>query len=196
MEHFLIHQGYFALVVLAIAQAGCIPIPSEITVGFAGVLAGEGKLNLAAIIAIATIGELVGSYVAYTIGRVGGRPVVRRVGRYVLITSADLDRAERFFCARGNLAVVIGRALPVLRAFVSIVAGIVEMPARRFLACSLIGTLFYTTALSLIGYGVGSNWRTISHDFSLAGYVAMAVVLLMILGTLTVRVRSLRAEEL
>ena len=195
MQHLLIHHGYVALVVIALAQACCLPIPSEITVGFAGVLAGEGKLNLAAIVAIATLGELAGSYVAYTIGRVGGRPLIRRIGRYVLITSADLDRAERFFSGRGNLAVAIGRALPFLRPFVSIAAGVMEMPTRRFLACSFVGTLLYTTTLSSIGYGVGTSWRTIMHDFSLAGYVVVALIALSTAGALAQRVRALRTEQ-
>jgi membrane protein DedA with SNARE-associated domain len=194
MQSFLAHEGYIALIVLALTQAACIPIPSELTLGFAGVLAGEGRLNLAAVIALATLGEVVGSYVAYTVGRVGGRPVVERVGRYVRVTSRDLDRAEEFFARRGAIAVLVGRAVPVLRAVVSIVAGIAEMPTARFLACSFVGTLVYVSTLSSIGYGLSSAWRRISHDFSLAGYGLAALTVVVIVVFLGRRMRAPREQ--
>lgn len=194
MQHFLAHEGYLALVVLAISQACCIPIPSELTLGFAGVLAGEGRLNLAAVIALATLGELIGSYVAYTVGRVGGRPFVERVGRYVRITPRDLDRAEGFFAQRGAVAILVGRAVPVLRAVVSVVAGAAHMPVARFLACSFGGTLVYVSALTSIGYGLSSTWRQVSHDFSLAGYAVAAVVVVVCAAVVVLRMRVPREQ--
>jgi membrane protein DedA with SNARE-associated domain len=177
VQHFLTEYGYVALSVLAFIEACCIPIPSEVTFGFAGVLAAQGKLNLLAIILLGTAAELAGSYFSFVVGRIGGRPLVLRLGRYVLLTSKDLDRAERWLDGRGEFAVMIGRALPVLRAFTSLVAGIAEMRPFRFGAMSLVGTLVYASAWASVGYGVGSQWHRVTHDFSFAGYAIVAVVI-------------------
>ncbi|HUY29604.1 MAG TPA: DedA family protein [Acidimicrobiales bacterium] len=195
MQSLLVHHGYVALAVLALLQAACLPIPSEVTLGFAGVLAGEGHLNLAAVVVFGTSSELVGSYVAYTVGRVGGRPLVARFGRYVLVGTADLDRAERWLAGRGEASIAIGRALPVVRALVSVVAGITEMPRPKFLLLSFLGTLAYVSALSSIGYAVGPAWRTVAHDLSVGGYVVAGVVAVAAVAYLARRVRSVRRDS-
>src|ERR1019366_2521060 len=110
----------------------CIPLPSEVTFGFAGVLAHEGHMSLALVILFGTLAETMGSFIAYAIGRFGGRPVVERAGRYVLITPRDLDRAETWLDGRGEYAVAIGRAMPVIRLFSSVLAGMAEMQVAKF----------------------------------------------------------------
>src|ERR1700733_14802629 len=115
MESFLTSAGYAALLLFGFLEAACIPISSEITFGFAGVLAYQGHLNLALVIIIGSLAELAGSYTSYWIGRVGGKPLVHRLGRYVLVTESDIDRAERFLTGPGGWAVPGGRVLPVLR---------------------------------------------------------------------------------
>ncbi|MBV8964808.1 MAG: DedA family protein, partial [Mycobacteriaceae bacterium] len=195
LEHFLTQAGLAAVFLFGFLEACCVPIPSEITFGFAGVLAGEGKLNIVAVIIVGTVAELLGSLVAYGIGRVGGRPLVHRFGRYLLVTHADIDRAERFFAGRGAWAVPLGRALPVVRTFVSIVAGFIEMPAGLFAVLSLVGTAVWVTAISLIGYGVGSAWHSIAHGISLAGYVIAALAVAAIAVFIVHRMRELRAEK-
>src|SRR5258708_24020481 len=171
MESFIIHAGYAAVFLFGFLEACCVPIPSEITFGYAGVLAGEGRLNVVAIIMIGTVAELLGSLVAYGIGRVGERPLVQRYGRYLLITQADIDRAERFIAGRGIWEIPLGRALPVVRTFVSIVAGFIKVPPLLFGVLSFIGTAVWVTVISLIGYGVGSAWQSVAHGLALAGYV-------------------------
>ena len=156
MQHVLIDHGYLALVLLGFIEACCVPIPSEVTFGFAGVLAASGKLELWVVILLGSAAEILGSLVAYSVGRFGGRPLVERVGRYVLITSRDLDRAERWFSGRGEFAVLIGRAMPVIRAFVSLAAGIADMPVAKFLVFGGLGTLLYATTLASIGGAVGT----------------------------------------
>src|ERR1700728_3756615 len=167
MESFLSEAGLAAVFLFGFLEACCVPIPSEITFGFAGVVAGEGHFSIVAVIIVGTVAELIGSFVAYTVGRVGGRPLVHRFGRYLLITHADIDRAERFFAGRGAWAVPIGRVLPVVRSFVSIVAGFIEVPLALFALLSLIGTAVWVAAISLIGYGVGHAWNKVNHDISL-----------------------------
>jgi len=194
MESFLSQWGLAAVFLFGFLEACCIPIPSEITFGFAGVLAGEGRLNIVAVIIVGTLAELIGSFVSYTVGRVAERPMVERLGRYVLITKADLDRAERFLTGRGAWAIPVGRALPVVRAFTSIVAGFAGVPAVRFGILSLIGTVVYATVVASIGYGVGSAWHSVSHDISVAGYVIVALVVVAIAAFVLIRVRELRRE--
>jgi membrane protein DedA with SNARE-associated domain len=195
MQSFLVHYGYAALILLAFVEACCIPIPSEVTFGFAGVLAYQGHLSLALVIACGTLAELAGSFVSYTVGRVAERPVIERFGRYLLVTRADIDRAERFLTGRGAWAIPVGRALPLVRAFTSLVAGFAGVRALRFGVLSLIGTLIYATAISSIGYAVGSAWTRVEHDLSLAGYVIAVLVVGAIVAFVIYRVRELRRED-
>lgn len=195
VEHLLSHAGYGALILLAFIESSCLPIPSEITFGFAGVLAATGKLNLALVIVIGSLAEILGSTIAYSIGRFGGRRFVERFGRYVLLTRADLDRSERWFSGTGEFAVLIGRAMPVLRLFVSVFAGIGEMPPAKFVLFSSIGTVIYIGTLSSLGYEVGSNWHRVIHDFSIAGYVIIGLVVALLAFGLFHRVRELRRES-
>jgi len=194
MESFLTSAGYAALILFGFLEAACIPISSEITFGFAGVLAYQGHLNLALVIIIGSLAELAGSYTSYAVGRLGGKPLVHRLGRYVLVTESDIDRAERFLTGRGAWAVPVGRMLPFIRAFTSIVAGLVRIPAARFGVLSLIGTVIYAAALSSIGYGLGSAWKSVSHGLTLVGYVLFALLVIAIVGFVVYRWRQFRRE--
>jgi membrane protein DedA with SNARE-associated domain len=194
MESFLTSAGYAALILFGFLEAACIPISSEITFGFAGVLAYQGHLNLALVIIIGSLAELAGSYTSYWVGRLGGKPLVHRLGRYVLVTESDIDRAERFLTGRGAWAVPVGRMLPFIRAFTSIVAGLVRIPAARFGVLSLIGTVIYAAALSSIGYGLGSAWKSVSHGLTLVGYVLFALLVIAIVGFVVYRWRQFRRE--
>jgi membrane protein DedA with SNARE-associated domain len=195
MQNFLVHYGYAALILFAFIEACCIPIPSEVTFGFAGVLAYQGHLSLPLVIVVGTLAELAGSLVAFTVGRVAERPVIERFGRYLLVTKADIDRAERFLTGRGAWAIPVGRALPLVRAFTSLVAGFAGVRPLRFGILSLVGTLAYATAISSIGYAVGSAWTKVEHDLSLAGYAIAVLVVIAIVAFVVYRVRELRHES-
>jgi membrane protein DedA with SNARE-associated domain len=194
MENFLIQAGYGALILFAFVEACCVPISSEVTFGFAGVLAYQGHLNLALVILLGTLAELAGSYVAYAVGRVAERPVIERLGRYLLITKADLDRAERFLVGRGIWAIPLGRTLPVVRPFTSVAAGLAGVPPVRFGVLSLIGTVIYVTVVASIGYSLGSAWHRVAHALALAGYVIAAVIVAAIAAFIIYRVREVRRE--
>jgi membrane protein DedA with SNARE-associated domain len=195
VESFLSHAGYGALVLFAFVEACCVPIPSEITFGFAGFLVYEHRLSFVAVLVIGTLAELAGSLAAYGIGRFGGRPLVERVGRYVLLTNADLDRAERWLSGRGEVAVLVGRAMPILRSFTSVVAGIADMPAVRFGVLSLVGTACYVVAVTAAGRALGSAWHSVVHGFSLAGYVLVALAVVAIAAFVGHRLRTRRLER-
>ena len=194
MESFLTSAPYAALILFGFLEAACIPISSEVTFGFAGVLAYQGHLNLVLVIIIGSLAELAGSYASYAVGRVGGKPLVHKWGRYVLVTQGDVDRAERFLAGRGSWAISVGRMLPFIRAFTSIVAGLVRVPAVRFGVFSLIGTVIYATVLSVIGYQVGHAWRSINHGLTIATYILVAIVVIAIVGFVLYRLRQFRRE--
>jgi membrane protein DedA with SNARE-associated domain len=194
MSSFLVHAGYAALILFGFLEACCIPIPSEITFGFAGVLAYQGHLSLPLVIILGTLAELAGSFVSYGAGRAGERPLVDRLSRYLLITAADMERAERFMARRGTWAIPVGRAMPLIRSFTSVVAGLARVPPLRFGLLSLAGTVVYATAIASIGYGLGSAWNSVAAGLSVAGWILGFVVVAGIAVFLVIRVRALRRE--
>ena len=196
MQGFLIHAGYPAIILLAFLEACCIPISSEVIFGFAGVLAYQGHLNLALVIIIGTLAELAGSYVSYAVGT-GGRAADDRARRAGTCSSParDINRTERFLAGRGGWAIPVGRVIPVLRSFTSLVAGIAGVPALRFGVLSLIGTVVYVAAMSSIGYAVGPAWNRVAGDLSVAGYVIVGLIVVAIVVFVIYRLRELRKES-
>lgn len=195
MSAFLADAGYWALIVFAFIQACCIPISSEITFGFAGVLAYEGHLNIVLVILIGALAELAGSTLAYGLGRIGGRGTVVRYRRYLLMTQRDVTRVEHFFDQRGAWAVAVARIIPLVRAFTGIVSGFMEVPFIPFVIFNVIGTLVWAAALSLIGYALGSDWERASARFSQATNVLTAVVLLALVGLIVHKWIQIRREK-
>ncbi len=195
--HLLESVGYPAIFFLALVEAICIPFPSEITFGYPAALAAQGHdgFTLWAVIVVGVAGEICGSIIAYFIGLKGGRPAVERWGKYVLLTQRDLDRAHGFLERRGAPAVAIGRMIPLLRAFVSLVAGIAEMPLGRFVVATSIGTAIYGSAVAGAGYALGANWHRLVKGFTLAGVVAGVLVAGVIALGVYHRWRQLRHER-
>jgi membrane protein DedA with SNARE-associated domain len=200
MQSFLVSHAIYAIVLFGVLEAMCIPISSELTFLLGGAIASGGVTgthqhpSLALVIILGTIAELVGSYISYGVGRAGGRPLVRRWGKYVLVTEADVARAERFLVGRGVWAVPVARMLPFVRAFASIVAGLVDIPPLRFGVLSLIGTLVYVVVLSSIGYSLGGEWSKINHGLNQVSYVLVALVVVAIIGFVLYRLREFRRE--
>jgi len=195
MTPFLTDAGYWALIVFAFVQACCIPISSEITFGFAGVLAYEGHLSLVLVIIIGTLAELAGSSAAYGLGRLGGRHTVERYRRYLLMTRKDVGRVERFFDRRGAWAVAVARVIPLVRAFAGLVAGFMEVPVLAFEAFNLAGTVVWVTGLSLIGYSLGSEWDRAAKSFKNATDVLSAIVVLLLVGLIVHKWLQIRHER-
>ncbi len=195
MQTFLTDAGYGALIALAFIQACCIPISSEIVFGFSGVLAFEGHLSLPLVIVVGTIGELLGSSAAYGLGRLGGRQAIERYRRYLLMTRKDVERVERFFDGRGSWTVAVARALPLVRAFAGLVSGFMEIPVLSFEVFNLIGTVVWATALSVIGYELGSDWTKASKNVSYASDLLIAVVVLMLIVLIVHKALQLRKER-
>jgi len=201
MEHFLLHWSYLAVFLLSFVSAMGLPVGAEIALIYGGVLAsgqisGEHHhLSVVVVIICAVAGELLGSLAGYAIGRFGGRPLVDKVGKYVLLTHKDLDRAEAWFDRRGEPVVLIGRFIPLLRSFVSLVAGLAEMAVAKFVIFTVIGCAIWCTALVLLGDSLGSSYEHVLKAFSLAGYaIALLAVIAIALGIVH-RIRAVRLEE-
>jgi membrane protein DedA with SNARE-associated domain len=200
MEHFLVTWGYVAVFAATFLSSMCLPVGSEIAIGYSGALASGqlstgGHMQLGLVIVVVTAGEVAGSCVGYVIGRFGGRPLVDRAGRYVLLTHKDLDRAEAWFARRGEPFVLFGRFVPLLRSFVSLAAGLGEMAFGKFLAFTVVGCAIWAAALAGIGYSLGASWHHVLQAFSYAGYVVGALIVLAVAGAVVHRLRAVRAEK-
>lgn len=201
MEEFLKSAGYGAVFTLSFISAMGLPVGAEIALIYGGVLASgqvphEGKpLQLAVVIIVALIGELLGSAAGYSIGRYGGRTLVDRVGRYVLLTHKDLDRAEAWFARRGEPFVLFGRFIPLLRSFVSFAAGLGEMALAKFAIFTFIGCAIWCTALCSLGYSLGASYNHVLKAFNDAGYVLGALAVIAVVVVFWHRLRAYRGQR-
>jgi membrane protein DedA with SNARE-associated domain len=188
----------FALTVL---ESACVPIPSEATLGLGGALASgaviagaRGNLNLGLVILVGTLGSVLGSLIAYAVGRTGGRVLIDRFGRYLLVTHSDVDRVERWFHGRGEWAVLFGRVIPVIRTFISLPAGLAKMSVPRFVALTAAGVAVWVTLLTSIGYALGTSWASVSRVFGAATYVVVTAGALALVALIIHRLRAVRRE--
>ena len=197
--------GYVAIFVLMLLESACIPIPSEVTMLFGGALANEAffaavgsteePLNFIAVGLVGAVANLVGSWLAYWVGYVGGRPLIERWGRYIYLREHELDRAEAWFADHGEAAVFVSRLLPVIRTFISLPAGVARMPFVRFSVYTFIGCLPWTFALAGIGYAVGENWETVERYLRPISIAIGVAVVAVIVWWLVKRARARRNEQ-
>jgi membrane protein DedA with SNARE-associated domain len=199
VQHFIANHGVLAVFLLMALESACIPIPSEVIMLIGGALAAgaiEGAHpSLVLVIIAGVVGNVVGSYVAWAVGRFGGPAVIRRFGRYVFLREHDLEKAERWFERRGAASVLVGRLLPVIRTFISLPAGIAAMPPLRFGVYTTLGCIPWTAALGIAGYAVGDHWEKIANAFHGPSYIiaAIAAVVLIILAARHVKRRRAAA---
>jgi membrane protein DedA with SNARE-associated domain len=153
-------SGYFGIALLMGIESACIPLPSEIIMPFAGYLVYTGRFNLFWVATAGALGCNIGSAVAYWIGAYGGRPLVERVGRYVLLSTRDLDRATHFFGKYGSITVFVSRMLPIVRTFIALPAGIARMPQLRFHVYTFLGSWPWCFGLAYVGMKLGESWET------------------------------------
>lgn len=163
LEHFITDTigayGYLAIFVLMMLESALIPIPSEVTMVFGGFLVARGELDFVAVGMIGAVANVVGSWLAYYLGRVGGRPLAERWGRYIFLRKKELDRADQWFEERGELTVFVTRLLPVIRTFISFPAGVSRMPFWRFTIYTFLGCVPWSFALAWAGVLLGDNWE-------------------------------------
>jgi membrane protein DedA with SNARE-associated domain len=154
--------GYPGLFVLITLESTLVPIPSELVMPFAGALAARGDFSLPVVLVINSTAALLGSLLCYGIGAAGGKPLLLRYGKYVLIRRKDIEKTEAYFARHGKATILIGRFLPVVRHIISIPAGIARMPLVPFLTQTFIGATIWGTVLIMIGYELGAQWDTVA----------------------------------
>jgi membrane protein DedA with SNARE-associated domain len=177
-------MGYGGIVLLMGIESACIPLPSEIIMPFAGYLVYRGEMTLHGAALAGAIGCVVGSIPAYYLGLYGGRPLIERWGKYVLLSRRELDFADRLFQRHGQWVVFAARLLPVVRTFIAFPAGVSRMPMGRFVVYTFVGSYPWCWALAWVGAWLGEAWHTdprvkaIYHRFELvivvAGVLAVA----------------------
>jgi len=160
VTHIIDAGGYAGIAGLITLNSSGIPIPSELIMPFSGYLVYLGRFNLVLVALAGTVGCNIGSAIAYWIGAKGGRPLVERYGRWVLMSSHDLDRMSRFFEKYGSIAILIGRMLPIVQTFVAFPAGIAKMARLRFHIYTTVGSLIWYFCLASIGRKLGEAWDT------------------------------------
>ncbi len=196
----LLDYGYVGIFVLMALESACVPIPSEVTMLFGGALttvavAGAGnELSIFWVGFAGIAGNLVGSWLAYGVGWKGGRPMIDRYGRYLLIRPHEVDRAHLWFETKGEATVFVARLLPVVRTFISLPAGIARMPFWKFTVYTVLGCVPFVYALTLLGHAAGRNWEKVQHLLAPISWAILAV--LIVLGVIYVarRWRQVRTE--
>ena len=183
--------GYAGVTLAMAIESAMIPLPSELILPYAGFLVSDSRQlepltgqpwNLWIVVLVATIGNTLGSLVAYAIGAYGGRPFLARYGRYLLIRPHEIEIADTFFARHGGATVFIGRLLPIVRTFISFPAGVARMPVGRFIVYSTAGAFLWSLLLVYAGTVLGTNWKGIREalqpfDLAIAAAAVVAVVL-------------------
>jgi membrane protein DedA with SNARE-associated domain len=174
---FLGQFGYWGIGLGMALESACIPLPSEIVLPFGGFLASKGIITLTQAIIAGQLGGLFGSTVAYMVGRYGGRTLLERYGKYILIRQHELDVADHWFAKKGEWTVFLGRLIPGVRTFISLPAGVAEMNFGRFLFYSFLGMLPWSFAFTYAGFRLGNNWDLIRQNLHKYDFVVIALLL-------------------
>ncbi len=157
--------GYSGIVGLMTIESACIPLPSEIVMPFAGYLVFLGRFRLPWVALAGAVGCNLGSIIAYAVGATGGRPLVEKYGRYILVSRKDLELADHWFARFGNWTVFFARLLPMVRTFIALPAGISRMNFIRFNIYTFLGSLPWCWLLAYAGVRLGANWPSLGPYF-------------------------------
>jgi membrane protein DedA with SNARE-associated domain len=200
--HFVRDAGLPAVFVLMVAESACIPIPSEATMLFAGFAVAEPAgafaghsshhLTLVGIVAAGVLGNLVGSWIAYGVGRAGRLELIERHGHWLNLKPSHIAWADRWFARYGSAAVFFSRMLPIIRTFISLPAGVAKMPFARFTLLTLAGCVPWVIGLGIAGEAVGSEWKSVRKSFE---YVDYAVVVLVVIAIVYAIIRRRRGPS-
>jgi len=173
------NYGLVAVFLLMTAESALIPIPSEITMPFAGFLAGRGVFDFWTVIAVGAAGNLAGSLLAYWLGYTKGedwvRLAIRKWGKWLLIREHEYDKSKAWYQKYGQGITFASRLLPILRTFISLPAGIAKMNLTLFSALTFIGSLFWSAVLAYVGLKLGENWLSIEPYFRKFQFVIVAL---------------------
>ncbi|HEX3616862.1 MAG TPA: DedA family protein [Solirubrobacteraceae bacterium] len=186
------HYGYLAVAGLVLLEDFGVPVPGETVLILGAVYAGTGRLSIVLVALLGFLAAVTGDNIGFAIGRFGGRPLVERFGRYILLTPERLDKATGFFERRGAGIIIVARFIEGLRQANGIIAGTTGMHWARFLAFNAIGAALWVGLWSSVGYFSGDHitsiYNTATH-YSLLFAIAFGVV---VLAYIAYRVRRAR----
>src|SRR3954470_12748782 len=186
--------GYAGLSLVMLVENVVPPIPSEVVLPMVGLQVSAGQFVLWAAVLASTVGSVLGAWVLYALGRIGGRPLALRLPRFLGVTEQRLDRSERWFARRGDAIVLLARLVPGLRSAVSVPAGTLRMPVARFLLFTAIGSLVWNAALIWAGAALAANWESVvgaisgASTWALAAAAGIGMLVLMVRRVRTARV--------
>jgi len=168
-----------AIYVTMTLESACIPIPSEIVMPYAGHLVAKGKLGMMQAALVASLANLSGSWLAYAVGRYGGRAFIDKYGRYIFLSKKHLNDADYWFARRGEITVFLSRMLPAVRTFISLPAGIAKMDFFKFSFYSFLGSLPWNLALVYLGYIFTDKWDVLQnhlHEFNIIVFAFIGII--------------------
>ncbi len=177
--------SYPGVVLLMAIESACIPLPSEVIMPFAGFLVYTGRFSSLWLVAtMGAIGCNLGSVLAYEVGAYGGRPLIEKYGRYILMNKHDLERSDHFFQRYGSITVFLGRLLPVIRTFIALPAGIARMPRGKFHLYTFLGSWPWCYVLAYVGFKLGERWDSDPRLKQWFHRFDLAIVLVLVAGIL------------
>lgn len=191
--------GYTGIFILMAAESALIPIPSEVTMPFAGFLSSTGRFNVYVVILIGAFANLFGSILAYWLGFWGQetfvRDLIKKYGKYILVTEHELDRSEKWFRKYGEKIVFFTRILPIVRTFISLPAGLSHMNFKRFCSYTFFGSLIWSALLTYVGFVLGKNWHSIEGVYRKFEYMVVFAVAALAIYYVIHKVKRLRNRK-
>lgn len=175
------NMGYGGIVLLMGIESACIPLPSEVIMPFAGFLVFKGEMLLWAVALAGALGCVLGSIPAYYLGMFGGRPLVEKYGKWVLISAKDLNWADQAFAKHGDIIIFIGRLLPAVRTFIAFPAGVARMPMGKFISYTFIGSFIWCYLLAFAGFIMGEHWESLKVYFHQFHYIIAGAGLIFVI---------------
>ena len=167
------YPGVFLLMVL---ESMVFPVPSEAVMPFAGFLIVTGEFTFTGVIVASTLGSIVGSLASYTMGFYGGKPFIKRFGKFLLLDTHDLEITERFFSKNGELTIFISRFIPVIRHLISIPAGLGRMNIWKFIIYTILGAGLWNAFLAYVGFKLKENWAEVMKYSHIIDIVVVAIL--------------------
>jgi membrane protein DedA with SNARE-associated domain len=181
----ILRLGYPGIMVLMAIESSVLPLPSELVMPPAGYLAAKGQMNSVLAVAAGTLGSVIGALVNYALALFVGEPLLRKYGKYVLVSARSLDRTEAFFRRHGEISTLIGRLLPVVRHLISIPAGVSRMNLGRFIFFTALGAGLWCAILTYLGWIIGRHGEQVEAvigtyvHHTLLAYILPGVVILL-----------------
>jgi membrane protein DedA with SNARE-associated domain len=194
LQDIVARMGYPGVFLLVTLESTLVPVPSELVFPFAGFLASKGVFSLPVILVINSVGALVGSGIGYWIGAAGGKPLLLKYGKYLLIRRHDIEKTEKWFANHGKATIFFARLVPVVRHIISLPAGVARMPLRAFFVQTFLGATLWGSFLVLLGYYLGEHWETVANKLKRFDLVLGVLIVVAVL-VFAVRIYVKRRRE-